>query len=81
MVSIQATTMLRAVPQRTAASRRVAPAPITEPETTWVVLTGMANWVAPWMTTAAMVWAANPSTGSSWAMRLPSVRMIRQPPA
>ena len=47
MVSTQATRMFRATPQRTAPSRRVAPAPITAPETTWVVLTGSASWVAP----------------------------------
>jgi len=34
IVSSQATTMLPATPQRIAASRFVAPAPITEPETT-----------------------------------------------
>ena len=38
---------------------------MTAPETTWVVLTGRAGSVAPWMTTAAIVWAQNPSTGSS----------------
>jgi hypothetical protein len=32
--------MFPAMPQRTAESRFVAPAPITEPETTWVVETG-----------------------------------------
>jgi hypothetical protein len=32
--------MLPATPQRTAERRRVAPAPITEPETTWVVEIG-----------------------------------------
>ena len=47
MVNTHATRMFRATPQRTAPSRHVAPAPITEPETTWVVLTGRASWVAP----------------------------------
>ena len=55
--------MLRATPQRTAPTR-VAPAPVTAPETTWVALTGSASWAAPWITTAAMVWAQKPSTGS-----------------
>ena len=50
---------------RTAASRRVLPAPSTAPDTTWVVLAGTASWVAAWITTAAIVCAAKPSTGSS----------------
>ncbi len=40
MVSTQANTMFPATPQRTAESRRVAPAPITAPETTCVVESG-----------------------------------------
>ena len=35
-----ATRMFPATPQRTALSRRVAPAPRTEPEIVWVVETG-----------------------------------------
>lgn len=81
MVSSQATRMFLATPQRTAPSRRVAPAPMTAPDTTCVVLTGSASWVAPWITTAAIVCAQKPSTGSSLITFIPSVRMIRQPPA
>ena len=40
IVSTQATRMLPATPQRTAFSRRVAPAPSTEPEIVCVVDTG-----------------------------------------
>jgi hypothetical protein len=39
-VTIQATTMLPATPQRTAERRFVAPAPITAPEITCVVESG-----------------------------------------
>src|SRR5665213_3708980 len=38
IVRIHATRMFRAVIHRTAASRRVLPAPSTAPDTTWVVL-------------------------------------------
>ncbi len=40
IVRIHAKTMFPATPQRTAESRFVAPAPITAPETTWVVESG-----------------------------------------
>ena len=40
IVITQAKTMLPATPQRTADSRRVAPAPMTEELMTWVVDTG-----------------------------------------
>src|SRR5215217_5120403 len=59
-VKPQAQTMRRATPHLTALNRRVAPAPITEPETTCVVLTGNPHAVASWITDAATVWAANP---------------------
>src|SRR3712207_6171367 len=81
MVKIHAQTMRRATPHRTALNRRVAPAPMTEPDTTCVVLTGNPHVVASWITAAATVWAANPSTGSIRMIRVPIVRMMRQPPA
>src|SRR5215203_1981959 len=81
MVNIHAHAMRRATPQRTALKRRVAPAPMTEPDTTCVVLTGNPQAVATWITLAATVWAENPWTGSILTIRVPIVRMIRQPPA
>ena len=60
MVKTQAHTIRRATPHRTALNRRVAPAPMTEPDTTCVVLTGNPQAVANWITLAATVWAENP---------------------
>ena len=81
MVSTHAQTMLRATPHRTALNRCVAPAPMTAPDTTCVVLTGNPHVVASWITAAATVWAENPSTGCILTIRVPIVRMMRQPPA
>jgi hypothetical protein len=81
MVRIHAQMMLRATPHRTALSRRVAPAPMTEPATTCVVLTGNPHDVAAWMIAAPTVSAVNPSMGSILMIRLLIVRMMRQPPA
>ena len=46
MVRSQAVTMSAATPHRTAETRVVAPAPITDPEITWVVETGNPYFVA-----------------------------------
>src|SRR5215203_4593060 len=81
MVKIHAHTIRRATPQRTALNRWVAPAPITAPDTTCVVLTGKPKAVASCITAAAAVWAANPSTGCIRTIRVPIVRMMRHPPA
>jgi hypothetical protein len=54
---------------------------MTAPDTTCVVLTGNPHAVASWITAAATVWAANPSTGCILTIRVPIVRMMRQPPA
>jgi hypothetical protein len=53
MVKTQAHAMRRATPHRTALNRRVAPAPMTDPDTTCVVLTGNPHAVASWITAAA----------------------------
>src|SRR5215213_5838786 len=81
MVKIHAHTIRRATPHRTALNRRVAPAPMTEPDTTCVVLTGSPHMVASCMTDAATVWAANPWIGSIRMILIPIVLMMRQPPA
>src|ERR671923_229940 len=76
MVSSQAITMLPATPQRTAESRRDEPTPITEPETTCVVLTGRPFKEAISRIVAAVVCAAKPLTGWSRKMRWPTVRTM-----
>src|SRR5439155_2345665 len=65
IVRIQAVTMLAPTPHRNAESRREAPAPMTEPVTTWVVETGSPNWVANWITAAPVSCADMPVAGSS----------------
>ena len=80
-VRSQAATMLPATPQRTAERRLAAPAPITAPEIVWVVDSGYPTCEAARMTAAPLPCAANPWAGSILMMRLPRVRMIRQPPA
>ena len=81
IVKIQATRMLPATPQRTAWRPRVAPAPITDPEITCVVETGKPRCAVVQRIDAQAVWAEKPCGGSIFAIRVPSVRMIRQPPA
>ena len=46
-----------------------------------VVLTGMPKWAVPRRMMAALVSAAKPCTGSILMMRIPRVRIMRQPPA
>src|SRR3954471_14494150 len=79
-VSTQATAMFPATPQRTAERRLAAPAPMMPPEITWVVERGKPTCEAERMTAAPAPWAANPCAGSILMMRLPIVRMMRQPP-
>src|SRR5213078_798585 len=79
-VSTQAIAMLPATPQRTADSRRAAPAPITAPEITWVVDSGKPTCDAARITAAPEPWAVKPWAGSILMIRVPIVRMIRQPP-
>src|SRR5688572_7069974 len=80
-VRIQAVTMLRATPHRTAFIRSDEPTPMIAELITWVVLTGTPICEAPKITVAAVVSAANPWTGSSFTTFVPIVLMIRQPPA
>src|SRR5205823_9463109 len=72
--------MLPATPQRTADSRRAAPAPITAPEITCVVESGKPTCEAARITAAPEPWAVKPWAGSILMIRVPIVRMIRQPP-
>ena len=81
IVMIQAATMFPATPQRTADRRRDAPAPITEPEIVCVVETGNPKCAVVQRIEAQAVCAAKPCGGSSLAILVPSVLMIRQPPA
>ena len=72
--------MLPATPQRTAESRLPAPAPITPPLITWVVESGKPKWVEARITAAPAPWAEKPCAESILMIRVPIVRMIRQPP-
>src|SRR5664279_731715 len=81
IVRIQAVTMLRAIPQRTALIRSLVPTPMIAVEMTCVVDTGMPKCDAAMMIDAAVVSAAKPWTGSSFTTRWPIVFMIRHPPA
>src|SRR5690242_5099178 len=72
--------MFPATPQRTADRRLVAPTPITEAEITCVVETGKPRCAVAKRMPDELVWAAKPCGGSSLNTRLPTVRMIRQPP-
>src|SRR3954447_1392226 len=79
-VRTQAVTMLPATPQRTAEKRLAAPAPMIPPLMTCVVDSGKPACEAARMTAAPDPWAAKPCAGSILMMRVPMVRMIRQPP-
>src|SRR5262245_16248655 len=80
MVSIQATSMFLATPQRTAETRLDAPTPMMHDEITCVVLTGAFSQVAVRMTMEAEVSAAKPLIGRSLMILCPIVFMMRQPP-
>ena len=58
IVSVHAQSMFPTMPHLTALSRLVAPTPITEAEMTCVVESGMPQWLATWITLAAVVWIA-----------------------
>ena len=73
MVRIQAQTMRRATPQRTAERRVVAPTPTMAPVMVWVVLTGMPARDAENRVMAPAVSAQNPPTGLSFVIREPMV--------
>src|SRR5207249_192815 len=62
---VQDVTIFAPTPHRNAESRREAPAPMTDPVTTWVVETGRPNWVANWITAAPVNCADTPVAGSS----------------
>src|SRR5918912_3922192 len=81
IVSTHAAMMLPATPQRTADRRLAAPAPITAPEIVWVVESGKPPCDEARITAAPAPCAANPWAVSILWMRLPIVRMMRQPPA
>ena len=72
--------MFPATPQRTAEIRFAAPAPMIAPEMTCVVESGKPTCEAERITAAPTLCGANPCAGSILMMRLPIVRMIRQPP-
>ena len=59
----------------------MAPAPMTDPEITCVVETGKPRCAVVQRIDAHAVWAEKPCGGSILAIRVPRVRMIRQPPA
>jgi hypothetical protein len=63
MVTIQATAMFPATPQRTLLNRSAEPTPIIDELTTWVVLTGPPIRDAPRMTPAEVTWLLKPWTG------------------
>jgi hypothetical protein len=79
MVMIQASTMFPATPQRTAESRREAPAPMTEPEIVCVVETGKPKCAVVQRIEAQAVWAAKPLR---WIeLRDPRPERLDDPPA
>src|SRR4051794_18010817 len=80
IVSAHAIAMLPATPHRTADTRLAAPPPITAPEMTWVVDRGKPACEAARMTAAPEPWATKPWAASILMIRVPIVRMMRQPP-
>src|SRR6478735_6082456 len=81
IVTAQATTIRLATPQCTTSDLRPAPAPKIAPVQTCVVDSGMPKWVDVRIRAALVVSAVNPWGAWISVIRLPSVRMIRQPPA
>src|ERR1700677_4879363 len=80
MVSTQAQSKLMVTPQRTAESRRVAPAPMIDPVIVCVVLTGIPNLSDRNRVMAPAVSAATPSNGVTFVILVPIVLTIFQPP-
>src|SRR5690349_24157544 len=79
-VKLQASTIRPATPQFTEASLPPALTPKIEPVQTWVVESASPRWLDVRITAALVVSAVKPWTGWMSLTRLPSVRMIRQPP-
>src|SRR5258708_38467661 len=73
MVRIQAQTIRRATPQRTADNRVVAPTPTIAPVIVWVVLTGIPASAVENRVMAPAVSAQKSPTGFSLVMRDPIV--------
>src|SRR3954449_2403513 len=72
--------MLAATPQRGVFAGVAVPAPSTAPEMTCVVEIGNPTLPVYHNTAVAAACAANPCGGSRETIRVPIVRMIRQPP-
>jgi len=70
---IQAHTMRRATPQRTADKRWIAPTPIIAPVIVCVVLTGMPARAVPNRVKAPALYAQNPPNGLSLVIFDPMV--------
>ena len=79
-VRTHARTILPATPQRTAERRLVAPTPMMDELTQWVVLTGIPKVEAISTTVAAEVIAAKPWTGLRAVILIPTVFITRHPP-
>src|SRR5215213_8721983 len=73
--------MRRATAQSTEAPGRPTPEPVTAPETTWVVDSGNPKCDEARMTVAATSSEEKPCGGRTSVTLVPSVLMIRQPPA
>src|SRR5579883_1532507 len=80
MVRIQANTILRAMPQRTALLRFNDPTPRIAPVMVCVVETGIPKNVAKNKVNALALSAQNPETGFNLVIFIPMVLTIRQPP-
>ena len=80
IVMIQAHTMRRATPQRTADKRWTAPTPIIAPVIVCVVLTGIPARAVPNRVKAPALSAQNPPRGLSLVIFEPIVWTTRQPP-
>ena len=68
-----------AIPQRTADSRRMDPAPTIAPVIVWVVLRGIPRSERNTIVTPPPVSAQNPPTGCSFVSRIP--RVLNDPPS
>jgi hypothetical protein len=78
---IQAVTISRATPQRTAEARRAAPTPMMQPVMVCVVETGIPSQVAVNNAIDPPVSAQKPCIGVSRVILEPIVFTMRQPPA
>src|SRR6266403_835419 len=80
IVSTQAQTMRRVIPQRTAERRREAPTPTMAPVMVCVVLTGMPKAAVPTRVSPPAVSAAKPPKGLGLERRRPLCFEKRHPP-